>query len=210
MQWCESEWRIRPALCSKLCELWDRRLGVGEVLGEVATRDDAPEAFDLGLTTGRLASAPSSPGSFATMAVMSGPFWNTCTSDLGLVLVLACGSLVMLMLVTFFFVLLTVIQLSLLLTDWSCKDTEIKLLFFIYWLSLQLRVRSSLMTNISICHTSVCHGWLTAGLLCSYVVCTKLPTREKIILWVVKWICVLVKWTLKKTIQINFSTIFHT
>lgn len=68
------------------------------------------------------------------MAVMSGPFWNTCTSDLGLVLVLACGSLVMLMLVTFFFVLLTVIQLSLLLTDWSCKDTEIKLLFFIYWL----------------------------------------------------------------------------
>ncbi|CAH2086927.1 unnamed protein product [Euphydryas editha] len=33
-----------------------------------ATLDEAPEAFDLGLTMGKLASPPSSPGCFATIA----------------------------------------------------------------------------------------------------------------------------------------------
>lgn len=89
---------------------------------------EAPDALDLGLMTGRLASLPSSPGSLATMAVMSGPFWNTCTSDLRLGLQLT-GSDVMLMLVTFFLVLLTVMQLSLLLTgdSWNIENYAVRI-----------------------------------------------------------------------------------
>lgn len=90
----------------------------GDALGEIAALEEAPDAFDLGLISGKFDSAPSKPGNLATIAVMSGPFWKTCTSDLGL-LHLDWGSLVMLMLVTFFLVLLTVMQLSLLLDDWS-------------------------------------------------------------------------------------------
>lgn len=118
MQWWEREWRILPALCSKLWELWDLLLGVGDVLGDVANLEEAPDALDLGRTIGKFVSELSRPGNLATMAVMSGPFWNTCTSDFGLAL---AGSDVMLIFVTFFFVLFTVMQLSLLLTGWSWK-----------------------------------------------------------------------------------------
>lgn len=111
---------MRSALCSKLWELCDLWFSGGEALGDIAALDDAPEALDLGRIIGKLDSHPSNPGSLATMAVMSGPFWKTCTSDLGLGL--DCGSVVMLMLVTFFLVLFTVMQLSLLLTECSCKQ----------------------------------------------------------------------------------------
>lgn len=108
-------------LC-ELCDLWVW-LGAGDARGDTAALEDAPDALDRGLITGKLDSIPSSPGSFATIAVISGPFWKTCTSDLGLGL-FECGSEVMLMLVTFFFDLLTVMQLlSLLLTE--CSWTEI-------------------------------------------------------------------------------------